>query len=436
MAGTKSIAKSRGRILKTITPAMAKAMKGLQEIKTGHSELLDSYDALEEKYELDKKNKTLAQKREELVKTIEDQKLDEEREKKQREKDIGASKQTVQTLKCMAADAYDFIRLCDLWNRGDPGVKKSKRVFEELEEAERLEWDATMTEAWTNRPLNCHNLRSALLHYSRQFVDLRRTNGAQFLVQGAKKVVKFNPDNLDILEIPDKPQADDAPTVSVMTKLECITRAIKKIDDAKGASQRDVFFPNCYRFCQQQTATSELRQTEFHRGGKMPLEEMYEKFPVLRPLPRSKVAAPDVDPSAPTSTRPASPSLVDYKKLEAAEAEVMRLKIMNDHYDAEEDEEEDEDGGYEGEQGDVFRQVFGDDSECDEGPREEGGETPTQPMEEEPSEPSEATGGESDAGSAAGGESDRESDRESESSGWRHDDEEMMFAEAMAAREA
>jgi hypothetical protein len=28
------------------------------------------------------------------------------------------------------------------------------------------------------------------------------------------------------------------------------------------------------------------------------------------------------------------------------------------------------------------------------------------------------------------------SDRESESSGWRHDDEEMMFAEAMAARDA
>lgn len=430
MAGTKSIAKPRGRILKTVTPSMAKAMKSLQEIKTGHSDLLDSYDALEEKYEVDKKNKTLAQKRAELVKTIEEKRADEEREKKQKEKDIGASKQTIQTLKRMAADAYDFIRLCDLWNRGDPGVKKSKRVFEELLEAERIEWDAAMTEAWTNRPLNCHNLRSALLIYAKQFVDLKRTNGGQFLVQGAKKVVKFNPEKLDKLEIPEDPQAEDAPTVSVMTKLESITRALKKLDDAKNASQRDVFFPNCYGFCRQQTATTELRQIEFHRGGKVPLEEMYERFPVLRPLPKAKVEAPDVDSYAPTSERPPSPSLVDYKKLEAAEAEVMRLKIMNDHYDAEEEEEE-EDGGYEGEQGDVFRQVFGDESECEDGPHEEGGETPTQPMDEEPSA-GESAGG-SDAGSVAG-ESAGESG-ESESGGWRHDDEDMMFAEAMAARD-
>jgi hypothetical protein len=228
-----------------------------------------------------------------------------------------------------------------------------------------------------------------------------------------------------------------------MTKLECVTRAIKKLDDAKRASQRDVFFPNCYRLCQQQAATTELRQIEFHRGGKLPLEEVYERFPVLRPLPRPKVEAPDVDSSAPNSARPPSPSLVDYKKLEAAEAEVMRLKIMNDQYEAEEEEEEEEDGGYEGEQGDVFRQVFGDESECDEDPHEDGGEALTQAMDEEPSE---AAGEEADAGSVAGesehgsaggaGVSGDASDRESESSGWRHDDEEMMFAEAMAARDA
>tara|TARA_B110000902_G_scaffold149640_1_gene172283 strand:- start:765 stop:2132 length:1368 start_codon:yes stop_codon:yes gene_type:complete len=446
MAGSKSIAKPRGRILKTVTPAMSKAIKGIQELRTGHSDLLDSYDALEEKYDADKKNKTLSQKREDLVKTLEEKQVEEEHEKKQKEKDIGASKQTIQTLKRMAADEDDFIRLCDLWNHGDPGIKKSKRVFEELEEAESILWDATMTEAWSNRPLNCHNLRSALLHYSKQFIDIKGSNGSQFLVHGARKIVKFTPEKLDKQRYPDpvKPDSEDdeAPTISVMCKLEFIKRSIAKLDAAKQASQLDVFFPNCYRLCQKQTATSDVRRLELHRGGDMPLMEMYERFPVLRPLPKAKVEATDVDDSAPVSYRPPSPSLVDYKKLEAAEAEVTRLKIINDKYDDDEEVDE-EDGGYEGEQGDVFRQVFGDEEEGEDGPCEEGVQGAlvqgvlgvlAEAMDEEVSDETGEAAGERSP-SLSDRASDRASDRESESSAWRHDDEEMMFAAAMAARD-
>ena len=436
MPSTKTIAKNRGRILKTVTSKTVAALKNLNAFKSGQSDHLDTYDAIEEKYEFEKANRTLAQKRRDLVKTNDEKKADFEREKKQKEKDIGASKQTIQALKCMASDPLDFIQKCYLWNINDAGVKKSKRIFEELHENERIELDATMVEAWVNRPINCHNLRSALLIYAKQYIDLKRIHGSEFKVQSAKKIKKFNKEHLDKIEMSLNDKIEDAPTITVMTKLESITRALHKLDEANRSSQREVFFPNSGRFCQQQDTSSEVRKIQFHLGSSMSFDELCEKFPIFTPLPKTKTENIDVDHSTSVSERPLSPSLAEYKKLEAAEAEVKRLKILNNLKEDgdeknEEDEDEDEDGGYEGEQGDVYRQVFGDDSEMEEdGPHEEvlGGEPDELLMQLPESEalPEQRQDSNSPTSTAA-------STHNSGEGGWRYNDEEMMFAEAFSA---
>lgn len=421
MVGTKSISKAKLRPGKKVNVSVAKAMKQLTDLKSGHSyELLDSYDNIEEKYENLLKNMSYKEKREYLTMTVEQRAEALTRLSQQREKDIGASKQTIQTLKAMSCDARDFLRLCDLWNSGDPGVKKSKKVFEELEATESIPWDDAMTEAWRNRPSWCQNLRSALLHYAKQFVDIKRARGSDFIVAGERPVLKIDQDKV----------AGDLLGVSVMAKLESISRAVDKIDSEKKASQRGVYFPGCYNFCKIQQATSELRQIEFHAGGKMKKDEMYRRFPVLKPLPKIKVEDADVEPVS-SSTRPPSPSLVDHKRVEAAEAKVERLRVVNDQQEEKEEEGLHEDGGgYDGEQGDVFRQVFGD---------EDGDEDGDEEMEEMDGD--EAVGAEASEETRKTGETGEtveSSDQEStsEASNFQHNDEDMMFAEAMAARDA
>ena len=421
MAVTKAISKPRSKLRpgKNVSLNVAKAIRNLESAKKGHSEALDSYDTLEQKYDDALKNMTYAEKRKNLIKTVEERAEELDRQNKQREKDIGASKLTVQTLKYMAADPLTFIRLCDRWNRGEPGVKTSKKVFEELMAAEKIELDGTMTEAWRNRPVGCESMRSALLHYSKQFVDIKKAKGSDFLVPGDRPIIKIDQEKA----------AGNLVAMTVMTKLECITRALKKLDDAKVESKLDDYFPGCFGLCRRQQATEEVRKIEFHRGGKMDEEEMYSRFPELIPLPKSKPPAPDLEPG-PSSVRPPSPSLVDYKKLEAAEREVQRLKMLNDQEEDEDEEEDvDEDGGYEGEQGDLFRQVFGGDGE--EG--EEGGEAESEAESEaEPMEGA-APAAEPEA-EADAARSDSEQESTSEDSTWKHDDVDMMFAEAMAAR--
>jgi hypothetical protein len=423
MAGTKAISKpgskprSKLRPGKNVSLNVAKAIRNLESAKKGHSEVLDSYDTLEQKYDDALKNMTYAEKRKNLIKTVEERADELDRQNKQREKDIGASKLTVQTLKYMAADSLTFIRLCDRWNRGEPGVKTSKKVFEELMAAEKIELDGTMTEAWRNRPVGCEGIRSALLHYSKQFVDIKKTKGSEFLVPGDRPLINIDQEKAAV----------DPVAMTVMTKLESITRALKKLDEAKSESKLNDYFPGCFGFCRRQQATQELRNIEFHRGGKMNEEEMYSRFPDLIPLPKAKAQAPDLEPG-PSSVRPPSPSLVDYKKLEAAEREVQRLKMLNDQEeDEDDDDDEEDDGGYEGEQGDLFRQVFGGDGEGEETASE------AEPMEE--AEPAEEPAEEPEP-SVDAAQSDSENETTSEDSNWKHDDVDMMFAEAMAAREA
>lgn len=457
MSSTKSITKTRGRILKKVTSKTAQALKNLKSFKSGQSDHLDSYDTIEEKYEFEKANRTLAQKRRDLIKTLDEKKADLEREKKQREKDIGASKQTIHTLKCMSSGPLDFIEKCYAWNINDAGVKKSKGIFEDLEKNERIELDATMTEAWVNRPSNCHSLRSALLNYAKQYIDLKRFHGSTFKVQSAKKINKFNKETLEKIESSFKNEKEDAPTITVMSKLESITRALHKLDEAKRASQREVYFPNSYRFCQQQSVSSEVRKIQFHMGSSMSFDELCEKFPIFVPLPKIKTENIDVDNSTKVSERPLSPSLLEYKKLEAAEAEVKKLKILNDlkedgdekdedDEDGEDDEceeKEDEGGGYDGEQGDVYRQVFADDSETEEdGPHEEisgagvyaeedgegDGEADEVLMnEQKPEELQEQRQYSSSPTSTNNSSHNPGEDM------WRYNDEEMMFAEAFSA---
>ena len=426
MAGIKAISKpkskSKLRPGKNVTLNVSKAIKHLEDAKNGHSDVLDSYDNVERMHDESLKNASHAEKRNNLIKSVEERADEIDRQNKQREKDIGASKSTIQTLKHMSADEFTFIQLCDRWNRGEPGVKTSKKVFEELMAEEQVEWNAVMTEAWRNRPLGCQSLRSALLLYSKQFVDLRRTNGSEFLVPGDLPVINIDKEKLH----------NDYLAVTVLTKLESITQAIQKLDGARKESKLNEYFPGCFGLCQRQVTSVELRQIEFHMGGFMDKEDLYTKFPTLRPLFTTKPQASDVDHGF-SSTRPPSPSLIDHEKLEAAEREVQRLRMINDkeEEDEGEDEDMDEGGGYDGEQGDLFRQVFGGEEgeEGEEGEAGEEGEEAEQaapePIQHEASEPEQA------ATFSVSGDSEHEST--SDISKWKHDDEDMMFAEAMAA---
>jgi hypothetical protein len=423
----KTIAKSKLRPGKNLSLGVTKAIKQLTDLKSGgDTGLVDAYDALEEKYDNDAKNMSYSAKRKNLIKTVEDRADDLDRQNKQREKDIGASKQTIQVLKCMAVDEQDFIRLCDLWNRGDPGVKKSKRVFEELMNEEKHEYNGIMVEAWRHKPEGCGSLRSALLAYSKRFLDLRRVHGPDFLVAGNYK-----------LEM--EKAGDDAVAVTVLSRLESIRLAIKTIDDVKSSSSLTQYFPGCYRMCQLQEASAQVRQMQFHHGGPLDDEVKFQKFPVLKPLPKTTTRAPDVEPSASSFTRPPSPSLVDYQNLEAAEAEVQRLRILNDKQEEGEEEDEEgegeEGGGYVGEQLDVFRQVFGgeDEEESEEESEEENEEN--KENEEEAEEEAEEEVKEEASVERMSTESDGEESSSGSVNRWHHDDENMMFAEAFAARE-
>jgi len=435
MAGPKTNARPRIRIGKKMSPAMATALKQLKQLKDGqadHSEVVESCDAMEANYESERANMTLAQKRADLVKSLEERRCEKEQAVVQREKDIGASKQTIEVLKRMATDPCDFLRLCELWNTGDPGIKKSKSVFQDLETEEGVAMNGIMTEAWRHRPQNCENLRSALLIYSKQFIEINQSKGPDFLIHSARKRFKVSPKELDQAVKP--PDSDEnAVTVTVFGKLELIKEAIAKLDHAHATSQRNEFFPNCYRFVQQQNASREVRAAEFHLGCKMDKKELYERWPIFRPLIDSKVETSDVDPSVLEPARPPSPSLKAASSLglKAAEAGGARFKSLEDktvEHNIGDEEDREYGGGYAGEQGDVFRRVFGDDSdgedsplECD-GPREEGAYAePT----DAPSPKSGAHDSVDDASVSESGE---------EPPVWRHDDEDMLFAQALAAR--
>ena len=83
MAGSKTNARPRIRIGKKMSPAMATALKQLKQLKDGqadHSEVVESCDALEANHESERANRTLAQKRADLVKSLEERLCDTERD--------------------------------------------------------------------------------------------------------------------------------------------------------------------------------------------------------------------------------------------------------------------------------------------------------------------------------------------------------------------
>ena len=279
--------------------------------------------------------------REHLVKSADEIKKEKAAYRAKAIKDVGASRETVHTLANIARNRMHFVDMCEEWNEGKAGVRKTKIAYERLSQSEKPVRTAIMLDCWRKRPAGFQGgLRDACLIRFRQLEKQLEKEGEHVGAGG----------------------------VAIQTEITQIQQAVRTLKDCKDESKMDTFFPGHGGFRKQQLAEEKVRAIERNDGGPMKKSEKYKLFPCLQPGWPDQLGAAkrDVlhDPverrkeeQLAVGARPCSPSLLQAKLTDQALA-ALNAKQGNKEPEAEEEpayEEEDA----------MFAEVFGDTNKLD-----------------------------------------------------------------------
>jgi hypothetical protein len=275
--------------------------------------------------------------REHLVRSADEIKKEKAAYRAKAIKDVGASRETIHTLANIARNRMHFMDMCEEWNEGKAGVRKTKIAYERLSQVEKPVRTPIMLHCWRKRPLGFEGgLRDAcLIRY--------------------KQLEKEG----------DRVGADG---VAIQNEITQIERAVRTLKDCKGESKMDSFFPGHGGFRKQQLAEEKVRAIERKDGGPMKNSEKYRRFPCLQPGWPDQLGSVKLDVlHDPVEMRkreqfavggqPCSPSLRQAKLTDQALA-TLNAKQGNKEPEAEEEP------AYEQEDA-MFAEVFGDTNKID-----------------------------------------------------------------------
>lgn len=190
--------------------------------------------------------------REHVIKSNEELKKDKAVYREKSKKEHGANKETMATLANMAKNRMHFVELLADWEDGKTGVRKSKLQFEGMQTDEKRMWSETMLRCWRKRPINVEG-------------DMKEACLARF--RRLQKESKL-------------PGAD---TEAILYEIADIQEAVDQLNRWDDASQIDLFFPGRGGNREQQLAEEKVRAIERKDGGPMSNEKKYEDFPCLKP---------------------------------------------------------------------------------------------------------------------------------------------------------
>ena len=185
-----------------------------------------------------------------------------------KKKQYGANPKTVGVLAAMAKNHTEFVQMCDQWEDGKAAIRKKKKRFEELQAGDKVPPDHASTDAWSNRPLNCTNLRAAMVIRAKFFRKERDE--------------AFRSSHILRLDDPQERNATLAATKALLnSKIHALGKSMAKLNAAKANSMIPTEFPYAYCFLKQQEASRRLKIIERRDGGPMDTQKRNIKFPEL-----------------------------------------------------------------------------------------------------------------------------------------------------------
>jgi hypothetical protein len=172
-------------------------------------------------------------------------------------KKFGASKTTLDMLRMMSADAFNFITLCEEWEAGKSGIRTLKKQFQNALLDDPTPRTEAMNRAWNNRSESCKTLKQAVLIALKTTLEALKTAQAQGDGVGA---------SLHSIEAQELKKAVEI--INERQKTGCKAEGVVK--DAFG-------------FCKQQEASEQASAERRRRGEEIPTEELYRRWPCLAP---------------------------------------------------------------------------------------------------------------------------------------------------------
>jgi hypothetical protein len=173
------------------------------------------------------------------------------------QKKFGANKKTIDMLRLMSADAFDFICRCAEWESGKSSIRNEKKAFQNALQEDSLPRSPAMEGAWRSRPYGCTSLKKAVL------LRLKDTLEEHGVAQTHGDVVG---------------------TATRWAEAQELKKALKIVNErAENGTMEQRVVKDAFGFCKQQEAGEQVRAEQRRRGEDIPKEELYRRWPCLAP---------------------------------------------------------------------------------------------------------------------------------------------------------
>jgi hypothetical protein len=172
-------------------------------------------------------------------------------------KKFGANKTTLDMLRMMSSDVFDFISRCEEWEAGKTSIRTQKKEFQKALEDDPYPRNAAMDAAWRNRPYGCSSLKKAVLTSLKATLE-------------AKEAARLQGDTVTVAMRSSEAQEIKKALEMMNERLKTGCMAERVVRDAFG-------------FCKQQEAGEQVRAEQRRRGEDIPTAELYRRWPCLAP---------------------------------------------------------------------------------------------------------------------------------------------------------